>query len=381
MGISNSLLLKLSFYSKNRLYTFYQLLTQGKGLNILVTLKELAQMCGVSVSTISNILNGKPKVSEETRQKVLEVVKMTGYQPNYFAQGMRKRKTRIIGIIVEDLSEFSTPPIVEAIMAYCEDNNYRTILLNMRLYDKWQDTWYNDEMKLQSVLQPSLQELLSIKVDGILYVAGHCRVVNCFSDDFEIPAVVVYAFSKAHRFTSVVIDDEKGGYDMTKYLISMGHRRIGVIAGTVDNLHTQRRSLGYQKALYEEQILFNPNWIRYGDWKRLSGYSQTEYLVKEGVTAIFCMNDNMAAGCYDYLYDHGLQVGRDISVVGYDNKEISEYLRPNLTTNDIGLAAVGKKSAAILLNQIENGAEESSKPNVINMPCQMVIRESAGKIG
>ncbi len=344
----------------------------------MVTLKEIARMCGVSVSTISNILNGKPKVSEETRQRVLEIVKQTGYQPNYFAQGMRKQKTRIIGIIVEDLSEFSTPPLVEAIMAYCEDNNYRTILLNMRLYDKWQDTWYHDELKLQSVLQPSLQELLSIKVDGILYVAGHCRVINCFPEDFKIPAAVVYAVSKSDRFTSVVIDDEKGGYDMTRYLISMGHRRIGVIAGAADNHHTQRRSLGYQKALFEEQVLFNPDWIRYGDWKRSSGYLETEYLVKQGVTAIFCMNDTMAAGCYDYLYDHDSKIGQDISVVGYDNKEISQYLRPRLTTNDIGLAEIGKKSAEILIKYIENEFEEPS--TIIKMPCQMVLRESVSRI-
>ena len=346
----------------------------------MVTLKEIAQMCGVSVSTISNILNGKPKVSEETRQRVLEIVRQTGYQPNYFAQGMRKQKTRIIGIIVEDLSEFSTPPIVEAIMAYCEDNYYRTILFNMRLYDKWQDTWYNDERKLQSVLCPSIQELLSIKVDGILYVAGHCRVVNCFSDDFKIPAVVVYAFSKSNQFASVVIDDEKGGYDMTKYLISMGHRKIGVIAGTDSNLHTQKRILGYQKALFEEQVLFNPELIRFGNWNRISGYTETESLVKAGVTAIFCMNDSMAAGCYDYLYDHDIKVGKDISVVGYDNKEISEYLRPHLTTNDIGLTEIGKKSAEILIKSIENSFEETNSSNTINMPCRIVIRESVSRI-
>lgn len=346
----------------------------------MVTLKELAQMCGVSTSTISNILNGKPKVSEETKKRVLEIVKQTGYQPNYFAQGMRKQKTRIIGIIVEDLSEFSTPPIVEAIMGYCEDNNYRTILINMRLYDKWQDTWYNDEKKIQSVLQPSIQELLSIKVDGIMYVAGHCRFINCFQDDFNIPAIVVYALSKSDGFHSVVIDDEKGGYDMTRYLISMGHRKIGVIAGAVDNLHTQKRSLGYQKALFEEQILFNPEWIRYGDWKRLSGYRETEFLVKEGVTAIFCMNDTMAAGCYDYLYDHNIRIGEDISVVGYDNKEISEYLRPHLTTNDIRLGEIGRKSAEILIQNIEEGNKNLSDSNVIKIPCQMVIRDSVKRI-
>lgn len=338
-------------------------------------------MCDVSASTVSNILNGKPKVSEKTKQRVMEAVKETGYQPNYFAQGMRKQKTRTVGIIVEDLSEFSTTPIVEAVMAYCDENNYRTILLNMRLYDKWQDSWYNDENKLQSVLQPSIQELLSIKVDGIMYVAGHCRVINCFDENFNTPANVVYAISKSSRFTSIVLDDEKGGYDMTKYLISMGHRKIGVIAGTTDNLHTRKRSMGYQKALYEEGILFNPDWIRYGNWKRLSGYNETDKLVKEGVTAIFCMNDMMAAGCYDYLYDHNIKVGLDVSVVGYDNREISEYLRPHLTTYDIGLTEIGKRSAEILLKQIEEESEVSIDANIIKLPCHLRIRESVQKIG
>jgi len=346
----------------------------------LVTLKELARLCDVSISTVSNILNGKPKVSESTRRRVLEMVKQTGYQPNYFAQGMRKHKTRIIGIIVEDLNEFSTPPIVEAIMAYCEDHDYRTILVNMRLYDKWQDTWYNDEKKLKSVLQPSIQELLSIKVDGIMYVAGHCRIINCFPDDFKIPALMVYAFSGSPRFTSVVIDDEKGGYDMTRYLISMGHRKIGMIAGAVDNLHTQKRSLGYQKALLEEQIVYNPDWIRYGDWKRQSGYKETERLLKEGVTAIFCMNDTMAAGSYDYLYEHDIKVGQDISLTGYDNKEISEYLKPNLTTNDIQLKEIGKESAKIILKLLEDGCIESKKHEIIKIPCRMVVRESVKRI-
>lgn len=111
----------------------------------MVTLKEIAQMCGVSLSTVSNILNGKKKASEATRQRVLEIMKQTGYQPNYFAQGMRKRKTKMIGIITEDLKLFSSPPIIEKIMAYCEDNIYRTILVNLRLYDKWENTWFNDE--------------------------------------------------------------------------------------------------------------------------------------------------------------------------------------------------------------------------------------------
>lgn len=348
----------------------------------MITIKEIAQMCGVSSSTISNILNGKRKVSEATRQRVLEVVKQTGYQPNYFAQGMRKQKTKIIGILTEELIQFSSPPIIEGIMAYCEDMNYRTILINMRLYDRWGNTWYDDDMKYQSVLSPAIQELRSIKVDGIMYVAGHARIINCFPDDFRVPAMVVYAYSNSPKFTSIVIDDEKGGYDITRYLISMGHRKIGVVAGTADNLHTQKRCKGYQRALFEDQILYNPDWIEYCDWERQSGYQGAEKLIAEGVTAIFCMNDTMAAGVYDYLVEHGMKAGEDISVAGYDNKEISEYLKPALTTNEIPLGEIGRKSAEIMIESLEQDSENNgaSSQKIIKMPCRLIIRNSVKKI-
>jgi len=345
----------------------------------LITIKEIAQMCGVSSSTISNILNGKRNVSEATRQRVLEIVKQTGYQPNYFAQGMRKQKTNIIGILAEDLIQFSSPPIIEGIMAYCEDMNYRTVLINMRLYDRWGNTWYDDDNKLQSVLKPAIQELRSIKVDGIMYVAGHGRIINCFPDDFKVPAMVVYANSKSPNFISIVIDDEKGGYDITRYLISMGHRKIGVVAGAPDNLHTQKRIKGYQRALFEDQILYNPDWIEYGDWERPSGYQGARKLIGEGVTAIFCMNDTMAAGVYDYLEEHGMKAGEDISVAGYDNKEISEYLKPSLTTIEIPFAEIGRKSAEIMIGYLTENSENSSQ-KIIKMPCRLIIRNSVKKI-
>ena len=346
---------------------------------LLITVKDIAKISGVSISTVSNILNGKTKCSEETKQRVLEVVKETGYQPNYFAQGIRKQNTNIIGIITEDLNEFTTP-IVEAAMASCEEYSYRSVLINMRVYDKWQDTWYNDEVKLQSVLNPAIQELLSIKVDGIIYIAGHCRVINCFPDNFNIPAVVTYAFSKQPQFTSVVIDDEKGGYDLTKYLISKGHNKIGVIAGRSDNLHTQLRSAGYQKALFEHQIPYNPQWIYYGDWQRRSGYDMAKDLLKENITAIFCMNDRMAAGVYDYCYENNMIVGEDISIVGYDNIEVSEYLRPALTTNQISLDDIGYESAEVLVNLLLPTEKKNSNSQVIKIPCSVVLRESVKQI-
>lgn len=340
----------------------------------MTTLTEIAKICGVSISTVSNVLNGKPKVKETTKQRILEVVKETGYQPNYFAQGMRKQNTQIIGIIVEDFNEFVIQ-IVEEIMAECEDNGYRTILLNLRLYDKWKDTWYNDQEKLQRMLQPALQELLSIKVDGIVYVAGHCRMIECFPDDLPVPGIVAYSFSKNPKFPSVVIDDEKGGYDLTNYLIDKGHTKIGVIAGKMDNIHTTMRLEGYKKALVEHNIIYNEEWIMYGSWERESGREYAKELLQAGVTAIFCMNDRMAGGVYDYCAEHDLIVGKDVSLVGYDNVVIAEYLRPALTTNEIQLQKIGNEAADMILQMIKK-TKRCRIDNVIKVPCSIVIRDS-----
>ena len=346
----------------------------------MITVKEIAQICGVSPSTVSNILNGKTNMSEETRQKVLGTIKEIGYQPNFFAQSMRKQNSRIISIITEDLNQFSTGSIVEAVMAYCEDHDYRTILMNLRLYDKWSDTWFEDEQKVKAVLDPVVQESLSIRVDGLLYVAGHCRVINGLYPDLPIPAVFAYGLSGNEKYPSVVIDDEKGGYAITKYIISKGHRKIGLIGGSAENLHTKARLLGYQKALFEGTILYNPFWVRYGEWTRNSGYREAEYLVREGVTAIFCMNDNMAAGAYDYLYENHMEIGKDISVAGYDDRELAGYLRPGLTTNKIELREIGRKAAEILLRLLDEEQKEKEDFGIVRIPCRMIERASVDAI-
>lgn len=346
----------------------------------MITVKEIARICGVSPSTVSNILNGKTNMSEETRQKVLGTIKEIGYQPNFFAQSMRKQNSHIISIITEDLTQFGTSSIVESVMAYCEDHDYRAILMNLRLYDKWSDTWFDDEQKVRAVLDPVVQESLSIRVDGLIYVAGHCRIINSLSPDLPIPVVFAYGLSGHKKYPSVIIDDEKGGYDITKYIISKGHRRIGLIGGAAGNLHTQNRLLGYQKALFEENILYNPFWVRYGEWTRASGYREAGYLVKEGVTAIFCMNDDMAAGVYDYLHENHLEVGKDVSVAGYDDKEMAGYLRPGLTTNKIELQKIGRRAAEILIHLLKEESDEKEVCDIIRIPCRIVEHSSVGVI-
>ena len=339
----------------------------------MITIKEIAKICSVSPGTVSNILNGRKNVGESTRQKVLKCVEETGYRPNYFAQNMRNQKNRLLSIITEDLTVFGTNPVVEAIMAYCDDNNYRTMLMNLRLYRKWRDTWYENNDKVTDAVKPYLMEAMSIRASGIIYVAGHCRVIDCFPKDFPIPIVISYGLSKDNKFHSVIIDDEKGGYDTAKYLISKGHKNVGIIAGAADNQHTIKRLAGYQKAFYEDGVLFNPNLVYYGDWKRSSGYLGAKHLINKDISAFFCMNDAMAVGAYSFIHEQGLEIGKDISIIGYDNMEFSDCLFPALTTNEIRLSEIGRTSAELMITNIE---EKDEGVKTIKVPCRLIERMS-----
>ena len=348
----------------------------------MITIKEIARECNVSPTTVSNILNGKPKVSQETKERVLETVNRLGYRPNYIAQGLRNQKTKMIGIIAEDIAQFTTPEIVEGIMSYCEENGYRSIVKNLRLYARWSDSWYDNESRYHSILDPTLKELNSIMVDGMIYIAGHARIIHCFPQGFRTPAVMAYAIESNAGIPSVLIDDEQSAYEIVRYLISKGHRKIGVIGGRANNIHTQRRLLGYQKALFEGQILFNPSWIRYGDWEKWGAYEEAKELLKTDVTAVFCMADRMAGGVYRHLDEKGLRAGRDIAVAGFDNQDIAEYFVPGLTTTALPLKEIGHTSAQILLDQLEGGSGE--KENVcekkVYIPCSFVERDSVQQI-
>ncbi len=362
----------------------------------MATLKEIAQYCGVSVTTVSNIVNNSPKkMKDETRKKVMDAIETLGYHPNYFAQGLRRQRTQTIGIIVEDLAQFTTPNIVEGIMKYCEEKHYRVILQNLRLYARWKDKWYDDEELIHSVLDPALKELASIKVDGLIYVAGHERQIHLFEKKMDIPMVLAYCHSDESK-PSVEIDDEDGGYQMTKYILSQGHTKIGVISGRADNIHAKRRLLGYQKALFEAGVLYNPAWVLDANWEAEKAYELAGELVKAGVTAILCMSDWMAGGVYNRIHDMGLEVGKDIAVTGFDDDHGAEWYVPKLTSSRLPLEETGTAAASLLFEQLEvlNDVGEENDADIddnqeacaqqksaahIKVPCEIKIRESVPK--
>lgn len=348
----------------------------------MVTIKEIAKECNVSIATVSNILNGKPNASEKTRKRVLQAAEKLNYTPNTIAKNLKLKKTRTIGVIAEDITVFCAPAIIDGITSCCEEKGYHILLTNLRLYKKYEDTYYTDTFFF-GIVEKEIKELLSNQVDGIIYVTSHERFLSCLPRELTVPACMAYGYSQSEKYPSVVVDDKKGACSLINYLAEMGHKLIGVIMGKENSIHTHDRLLGYQKALYNHNICFDPEFVVEGDWTRESGYRNTDYLLGKGVSAIFCMNDIMAGGVYDRLSEKGIVPGRDISVVGYDNRELSNYYSPPLTTIELPLSDLGYRACRVVIDMIEGkerkkveNEQRSSKVKIERETCRLLIRKS-----
>lgn len=344
----------------------------------MTTIKEIAKACNVSVATISNILNNKPGASDKTRKMVLEMVEKMEYTPNIVAKNLKLQKTRSIGVIAEDMTIFSIPDIIDGITEYCEKVDYQILLTNLRLFKKYNDTYYNRE-DYYELVQKEIKKLMEKQVEGIIYVAAHERVIKCIPDKLSIPAVMAYGYTHNRDIPSVVVNDTQGAYDMIEYLIQNGHKKIGVITGKKDSMHAQARLIGYQKALYHHGILYDPEFIIEGDWTRDSGRNAAIELISKNITAIFCMNDLMAGGVYDKLSSEGIAIGDEISVVGYDNRELSSYYYPPLTTINLPLHDIGFRSGELMIEMLEGKVLEK-KELICAINCEMLVRESVKDI-
>lgn len=344
----------------------------------MVTIKEIAKACNVSVATVSNILNNKPGAGEKTRQRVMRAVEEMNYTPNTVAKNLKMRNTRSIGVIAEDMTIFSIPDIIDGITEHCEEEDYQILLINLRLFKKYNDKYYNRDDYFELVHQ-EIQKLMSKQVEGIIYVAAHERVIQCIPDDLPIPAVMAYGYTRNPAIPSVVVDDEDGAYQIVRYIVEQGHEKIGVITGKRDSLHMQARLEGYQRALFDSNILYNPSLVCTGDWTRPGGYRNTDYLLEQGVTAIYCMNDLMAGGVYDRLDELGKEAGKDISVAGYDNRELSGYYHPPLTTMILPLHDIGYKASEVIIELLGNEKLEQ-QDGVYQVPCEPLIRKSIKNI-
>ena len=168
--------------------------------------------------------------------------------------------------------------------------------------------------------------------------------------------------------------------DVTKYLVSKGHKRIGIIAGEYDNTHTVNRIKGIQKAMFEEGILFDPSLVEYCSWNKAGGIKGMQALIDKDITAVFCMSDSIAAGAYAFLKEKGLEPGKDISVMGYDNQEISSLLSPEVSTMALPLEEIGYQAAGKLIDMINNPDTGDNQKTDIRIKSKLVERKSVKNI-
>ncbi|HEX3040372.1 MAG TPA: LacI family DNA-binding transcriptional regulator, partial [Caproiciproducens sp.] len=289
----------------------------------MATIKEIARMAEVSTTTISNVLNGKPGAASEAKaNEILALAQQLSYTPNAFAKRLKQQKSNSIGIITEDLTVFNAPEIVDGVDAYCEENGYEIILANMRLFKRYNND-FTDTPRHQSLLDALVRNLMAKQVEGLVYVGYHCREIHCLPSMLSVPLVYAYCYPKNMQYSAVLYDDEKAAYDVTCSLIKKGHRNIGVLCGPISSFHSQSRLRGVQKALFDNSVLYNAAAVLYGDWGRNSGYEAARDLKGLGCTAVFCFNDLMASGLYEWFTEQGMEIGRDISLFGFDNRDIS----------------------------------------------------------
>jgi LacI family transcriptional regulator len=337
-----------------------------------MTLKEIAKIAGVSTTTVSYVLNDSKKVSDEVKDKVMHIVQEANYQPNRIARSLRVNRTRTIGVMAEDITFPSTMRIIEGIDRFAEQNNYNIILNSLGFSDKLRHH-YEDIHLYKNKIDNALGILISLQVDGIIYIGMHDRDVSG-AIHTDKPLVYTYCYTNDPKDYTVTYDNQIA-YDMTRYLIEKGHKKIGIISGPINSTPSHKRLIGYQSALNDAGITLNLEYIQVGNWSYEFGYSASQklLLMEERPTAIFALNDYMAMGAINAAMDMGLNIPEDLSVVGFDNIDMGKYTRPGLTTIDMPLEEMGRVSAEIIANLSADIVDE--KRDYI-FPCTIVERKT-----
>jgi LacI family transcriptional regulator len=329
-----------------------------------VTIFDVAKEAGVSYSTVSRVINNKEYVSEDKRERVLRAMAQLGYVANIQARSLAGGHTNIVGLLVHTLNNAYIGEIMRGI-----DNEMAEAHYDLMLY-----TTHRRKTK-ESVYVTKLTRNL---VDGLLLVLP--RNAEAYLETLRkrhFPHVLVdhQGISQNIAVPSIGAENWKGAYKATQYLLQIGHRRIGFITGTIDMGCAQDRLAGYKAALQDHGLPIAPELIREGDFLQPQGYSCTKELLAlpEPPTAIFASNDISAFGVMEAVRDHGLQIPRDVSIVGFDDIPQAAHVHPPLTTVRQPLEEMGRRAARLLLKYIAQPAAEVER---IELPTELIIRKS-----
>jgi len=324
-----------------------------------VTIQDVAKTAGVSVSTVSRVLNNKVDVADETQRVVLRVIDELGYTSSLAARSMRSRKTNLIGLVVPDIGFPYSIEIMKGINQAIAESFFDLLLYTTG--DIHKNATAFREQHVVTLLSKSI-------TDGVIIVASAAA-------DFQTdaPIVSVDPHIANPNYPCVHAKNYQGAAQAMEYLIKLGHRRIGFISGRRDLESADRRMSGYRDSLKKAGIELDPMLITQGDYTSPAGYDCTRELLSlpNPPTAIFAANDQTAIGTYQAAEELGIRIPEDLSVVGFDNISEAKYM--GLTTVDQFLASMGFIATQMLFRLI-NGEPLDEKTH--KMPTQLVERTS-----
>ena len=336
-----------------------------------MNIKDIARLAGVGVSTVSRVINEHPDVKDETREKILKIIKESNYIPNNSARILKKNNTNNIGVLVKGVVNPFFSEMIKIIGNRINEAGYTMIL---------QQNDYATEDDVDNLIAFVKEK----RLQGIICLGGNFLNINDESFQFlDIPVVLtsVNTLSKESKskFSSIGIDNVLAAKASIQYLIDKGHRNIGILLGEKNDVGISGLRLeGYKKALEENNIPYSEENVFIGDYDYSGAYRVTKEIInnRKDITAIFSISDIMAVGAAKSVIDQGLQVGEDISIMGFDGMDISKYYNPGITTVKQPKKNMANNSIDLLLALL---AKKEEHKHII-FETKIIERESCKKV-
>lgn len=306
----------------------------------MATIKDVAKLAGVAVSTASYALNNSDKISLATKQRVEEAAKTLNYQKNGFASDLKREKTNTIALILSDLSGPYYSELIKGVQDVATSNGYDLIACS----------------SIGGRQSTAFKFLREKRVDGAIILAHNIDDEIAIESAREgFPLVFLDRKLENDNIYEVEVDNEDGGFMATEYLIKQGNKEIAYVSGPSNSFDSYQRFTGYTRALQHYGMCFHSKWKISGDFTREGGYRATKLLIaqKKLPEAIFYANDEMAIGALEAFAENGINVPGDVSIIGFDDIDISEYVSPPLTTISQPKYEVGALAVHLIFQVLE----------------------------
>lgn len=336
-----------------------------------ITLKDLAEKLGVSVTTISKALKDYPDIGQETKNQVKQLAKELNYKPNIHAVTLRSQKSKTLGVIVPKVDHYFFSQILNGIIQEANLNGYLVITL-----------FSEDSLEKEKEL---VGLLIDKRVDGILMALSHEtlaydheHIMEILANDIEL--VLFDRVSSAIPCSKVLIDDQKSAYVAVKHLLEKETKNILFLGGSAIPLNYRKRLTGYLQALQEFGVPENEDFIFHGDpHDAFASYDFTLKMLKKHpeIDGVFASTDILALGAINAINDLNKTIPDEISVIGFSNWFVTEHIRPRLSTIDQPSTLMGLKATEMLIDQITKKNKHTfTKHQIVQLPTQLILRES-----